>query len=141
MKMIALTLAASLMVPVAFAQEDTFEQVFNQQRALYGKGHAFTYAGQPYTTDHPEEIEAMAEPTRANAEALITSAEAMRQESESLGYEWRDPARFLKQARTALSENEYQRAMDLAARAKYQARMSIAQYESVNASWQQAVPE
>lgn len=141
MKKATMLLIAALALPCAAAQAETFEQVFNQQRALHGKGHTFTFEGKSYKTDHPEEVAAMAEPTRANAEQLITSAEALRVQSAEVGYEWRDPARYIKQAEVALAEGRFQQAMDLAARAKYQARMSLEQYKTVQASWQHAVPE
>lgn len=134
-------LTVALALPVLPAQADTFEQVFNQQRAMYGKGHEFTFEGKTYRTYHPEELEAMAEPTPANAQALIDSAEALRQRSAELGYEWRDPVLYIAQAREALEQGRYQQAMELAARAKYQSRMAIAQYEAAQASWQRAVPE
>ena len=35
-------------------------EAFNAQRAMYGKGHSFTWDGQTYTTDHPEEVAAAA---------------------------------------------------------------------------------
>ncbi|GAA0687418.1 hypothetical protein GCM10009104_11880 [Marinobacterium maritimum] len=141
MKKTTMMLAAVLTFSAGAVQAESFEQVFDQQRALYGKGHEFTYEGKTYTTDHPEEVEAMAEPSQANAEALIASAEALRVKSAEVGYEWRDPARYIEQARAAVAEGQYQQAMNLAARAKYQARMSIAQYEDAEANWQRAVPE
>lgn len=119
----------------------SFEQVFNEQRALYGKGHEFSYGGKIHTTFHPEEIEAMAEPNAANARALIDGAEALRVESAAVGYEWRGPAIYIRQAREALAAGRYQSAMELAARAKYQARMSLKQYRNAEANWQRAVPE
>ncbi len=141
MKKVTMILAAALALPVGSVQAQSFEQAFNQQRALYGKGHTFTYENKTYKTDHPEEVEAMAEPNRTNAEALIASAEAMRVKSAELGYEWRDPVRYLKEAQEALGQGQYRQAMNLAARAKYQARISIAQYEDAEANWQRAAPE
>ncbi|MBR9827288.1 MAG: hypothetical protein GYB41_01330 [Oceanospirillales bacterium] len=141
MKKATMMLVAALALPVGAAQAETFEQVFNQQRALHGKGHEFTWQGETYKTFHAEELEAMAEPTQANAVALIESADALRLQSAAVGYEWRDPARYIKQAQAALAEGRFQHAMDLAARAKYQARLSLAQQKQVDASWYRAVPE
>lgn len=141
MKAQIMMLSLALALPAAGAWAETFEQVFDQQRALYGKGREFSFEGKTYTTLHPEEVEAMVEPTRGNAERLIASAEALRRHSAELGYEWRDPGRYIRQAESALVDGEYQKAMDLAARAKYQVRMSIAQYEHVQAHWQDAVPD
>ncbi|MBV0933574.1 hypothetical protein [Marinobacterium weihaiense] len=141
MKTTGKLLAAALALTATLAQAQTFEQVFNEQRALYGKGHEFTFEGQTYTTLHPEELEAMAEPNRANAQALIDSADALRAQSAEVGNEWRDPARYIKQARAALAQEQFQQAMNLAARAKYQARVSLQQYEHSRATWHNAVPE
>lgn len=141
MKQATMMLAAVLALPVGVVQAQSLEQVFNQQRALYGKGHEFTFEGKTYQTYHPEELEAMAEANSVNAQALIDSAEALRLKSAELGYEWRDPSLYLQQARALLVEGKCQQAMDLAARAKYQARVSIAQYEDAEANWQRAVPE
>ena len=141
MKKAAWMLAVALALPTGLVQAETFEEVFNQQRALYGKGHEFTFEGKTYKTFHPEEVEAMAEPNQANAEALIKGAKALQAESAAVGYEWRDVSRYIQQAEAAVGEQQFQRAMDLAARAKYQARMSIAQHKEVEASWYRAVPE
>lgn len=140
MKKFAWMLSAVLALPAGLVQAETFEQVFNQQRALYGKGHEFTFEGKTHKTFHPEEVEAMAEPNKANAEALIKGASELRAESAAVGYEWRDVGKYIEQAEAALSKGQFQQAMDLAARAKYQARMSIAQYRDAEAGWYRAAP-
>lgn len=141
MKKATMTLLAALVLAPALAQAETFQEVFNQQRALYGKGHEFTFEGKTYKTYHPEEVEAMAEPTKANAEALVASAEAKRQEAAAVGYEWRFTGRILKQAQEALAEERFQDAMNLAAQAKYQARKAVEQQAHVASTWHHAVPE
>ena len=141
MKKSTLTLLAALTLASGVAQAETFQEVFNKHRAMYGKGHEFTYEGKTYQTYYPEEVEAMAEPSRDNAEALVASAEAKRQDAAAVGYEWRFTGRILKQAQEALAEERYQDAMDLAAQAKYQARMAIQQQAYAEENWHLAVPE
>lgn len=136
-----MTLLAALALAPALVQAETFQEAFNHQRALYGKGHEFTFEGKTYKTYHPEEVEAMAEPNKANAEALVASAEAKRKEAAAVGYEWRFTAPLLKKAQDALAEERFQDAMNFAAQAKYQARMAVEQQAHVAASWQLAVPE
>ncbi len=134
-------LIALFMFNSSLAFSQTYDEMFNLQRALHGKGHVFTYEGKQYTTDHPEEIEAQAVPTEANAKALLASAKDMRSQASKLSYDWTLTTGLIKKASSALKKGEFQKSMDLSAQAKYHARMSIAQYHSAKEEWINMVPK
>jgi hypothetical protein len=119
----------------------SFDDVFNAQRAMYGKGHTFTFAGKRYTTDHPEELEAAAEATAENAKALITSAKALHAQARALGFGWTLTKGIIKSANQAFKAGDFHKAMHLAAQAKYHGRMGIVQYHRSQKEWIKAVPQ
>jgi hypothetical protein len=136
-----LPLVAALVLGSSTVAAQSFEDAFNAERALYGNGHTFTFEGKDYTTDHPEELEAAADATEANAKALIASAKAKRKEVIAIGYDWTLTKGILKSADKALKAGDFQKAMNLAAQAKYHARMGIAQYHSSAQQWIAIVPQ
>ncbi|MCP4789044.1 MAG: hypothetical protein GY881_02275 [Gammaproteobacteria bacterium] len=136
-----LPLVAALVLSSSTVAAQSFEDVFNAQRALHGNGHAFTFEGEQYTTDHPEELEAAAPANATNAKALIASAKAMHAEVKAVGYDWTLTKGILKNASKALKAGDFQKAMNLAAQAKYHARMGVAQYHNSKQSWLNMVPE
>ena len=135
-----LPLVAALVLSSGSVAAASFEDAFNGERALHGKGHTFTFEGKEYTTDHPEELEAAAEATEANAKALIASAKAKHKEVKAVGYDWTLTKGILKSADKALKAGKYQEAMDLAAQAKYHARMGIRQAERSAQDWVNMAP-
>mgnify|MGYP003958648971 CR=1 FL=1 len=134
-------LTACLAFIAVNAAATSFEDVFNTNRALHGKGNHFTFEGNSYTTDHPEEIEAMAEATLDNAKALLISANKMHKKAKALGYGWTRTPAILKSAQKALNKGQYQRSMNLSAQAKYHARMGITQHNASAFDWIMFVPE
>ncbi len=135
-----LIIAALAFAPTLVAAE-TLQEAFEENRAMYGKGHSFTWQGKKYTTDHPEEVEASAKPTKANAEALLASAVAKNKEVAKLGFEWKLTGGILKDAQKALDAGDYQKAMNMAAQAKYHARIGIQQHEYAQQNWHLSVPQ
>ena len=129
-----------LLGPNAVAAQ-SFEEVFNEQRALYGAGHSFIFAGKEYTTDHPEELEAAADANADNAKALIVSAKASHAEVKAIGFAWTLTNRIIKSAEQAFKKGNYDKAMKLAAQAKYHARMALAQYYRSEQDWINLVPQ
>jgi hypothetical protein len=123
------------------ATATSFEDTFNANRALYGKGYHFTFEGNSYITDHLEEIEAAAGANLDNAKALLISANNMHKKAKSLGYGWTLTSSIIKSAKKALNAGQYQRSMNLSAQAKYHARMGIAQYHASASDWIMFVPE
>jgi hypothetical protein len=119
----------------------SFEDVFNANRALHGKGYHFTFEGDSYVTYHPEEIEAQGEASLDNAKALLLSASNMHKKAKSLGYGWTLTAKIMKSAQKALKKGQYQQAMNLSAQAKYHARMGIAQFHASASDWNRFVPK
>ena len=136
-----LIIAAALTMASSLATAETFQESFEMNRAMYGKGHSFTWDGKQYTTDHPEEVEAAVEPTKANAEALLATAIAKNKEVAELGFEWKLTRGILKDAQAAIDAGDYQKALALSAQAKYHARMGIAQYHDAENNWHKAVPQ
>ena len=136
-----LLLVASLMLGSSIVAAQNFDDVFNAQRAMYGKGHTFTFAGKQYTTEHPEELEAAAEATAENAKALIASAKAQHAQARALGFGWSLTKGIIKSADRALKAGNFRKAMQLAAQAKYHARMGIVQHHRSQKEWIKAVPQ
>ena len=66
---------------------------------------------------------------------------AKNKEVAELGFEWKLTGDILKKADQALADGEFQTAMDLAAQAKYHARIGIAQYHYAQKNWHLSVPQ
>ncbi|WP_245601029.1 hypothetical protein [Marinobacterium jannaschii] len=139
-KTIFAALALSLSATVV-AAPDSYQDAFELNRAMYGKGHTFVWQGKEYSTDHPEEIEAAVEANAANAAALIASAKAKNAEVAKLNFEWKLTRDIIKKAEAAAAKGEFRKALNLAAQAKYHARMGIEQYHYAQANWHLSVPE
>jgi hypothetical protein len=118
-----------------------FNEAFNEQRAMYGKGHSFTWNGQTYITDHPEEIAAAVVANAANATALLAAAKDQYTQVLAVDFGWTLTKNLLKSAGKALETGEFRKSMDLSAQAQYHSRMGIAQYHQSQAEWIMAVPE
>ena len=131
-------LAAATMTTAATAQ--SFMEAYEQNRARYGAGHTFEWEGKQYSTDR-EEDQLVAQPaTKENAQALIDAAKAKHEEAREVGFPWRDTMKRIGEAEAALAAGEFQKAMDIAGRAHYQARMGVAQSEYAKDHWILAVP-
>lgn len=134
-------LTLSLLLFPVLAGAQTFQEVFETNRAMYGKNHTFEWEGKTYTTMHPEEKEAQAEPTKANAEALLAAAKADNEKAAAVGFEWRLTRGILKKAEQAITDGQFQKALDLSAQAKYHARMGLVQHAYAEKNWQMSAPE
>lgn len=136
-----LLLSAAILLTPAWVMADTLQEAFETHRAMYGKDHTFTWQGKEYSTNHPEELEARVEPTQGNATALLELAKAENKKAASVGYEWKLTRGLLKNAEAAIKEGEYQRALNLAAQAKYHARIGIEQHAYAEKNWQLSAPQ
>lgn len=132
---------AALALAPTLAVAESFQEAFEMNRAMYGKDHTFTWNGQQFSTNHEEEVEAQVKPTKANAEALLAKAMEKNKEVGELGFEWKLTGDILKKAQKAIDGGEYQKALDLAAQAKYHARIGIQQYHYAEKNWHLAVPQ
>ena len=139
MKKVMILCAAVLFSQVAVAE--TYQEAFNKARAMYGKGHEFQWQGKTYKTLHEEEVEAAVEATQANAQALLDKAIAANKKVAAVGFEWKLTGGLLKKSAQAIEAGDYRKALDLAAQAKYHARIGLAQYEYAEANWYKAVPQ
>ncbi len=139
MKKILATAAVILLPTMAVAE--TFDEAFEMNRAMYGKNHSFAWEGKQYNTLHEEEVEASVEPTQANAEALIAKAKAKNEEAAKVGFEWKLTQDIIKSAEAAAAEGNFQKAMDLAAQAKYHARMGLRQHDDAEKNWHLSQPQ
>ena len=63
----------------------------------------------------------------AQAEALIAAAEESRKKADSVGGEWRDTAKMIKTARTLAGAGEFDKAIEAASAAKFQAERGYEQ--------------
>jgi hypothetical protein len=136
-----ISLVAALMMVSGVVAAHPFNEAFNEQRAMYGKGHSFTWNGQTYITDHPEEIAAAVEANAANATALLAAAKDQYTQVLAVDFGWTLTKNLLKSAGKALETGEFRKSMDLSAQAQYHSRMGIAQYHQSQAEWIMAVPE
>jgi len=135
-----ISLVAALMMVSGGVAAQSFDDAFNAQRGMYGKGHSFTFEGQTYTTDHPEEVAAAAEANAANAEALLADAKAMYADVLAVDFGWTLTKGLLKSANKALEAGDFRKSMQLSARAQYHSRMGISQYHQSQQEWIMAVP-
>ena len=134
-------LIAALAIASTFAAAESFQEAFEMNRAMYGPDHVFTWNGNQYHTNHEEELEARVKATKTNAEGLLAKAVAKNKEVGELGFEWKLTGDILKNAQKAIDNGEYQKALDLAAQAKYHARIGIQQYHYSEKNWHLSVPQ
>jgi len=64
----------------------------------------------------------------ADATAAIAAAEQARKAADAVGYEWRDTAKLIKQAKRAATKKDFTQAIKLANKAKKQGDDAVAQY-------------
>lgn len=136
-----ITLAAGVMLVSSLASAESFQSAFESNRAMYGKNHVFEWNGSRYSTQHEEEVEAAVKATRANALDLIAKAKAKNDMAAELGFEWKLTRDIIADAEQAVEAGEYRKALDLAAQAKYHARMGIAQHAHAEKHWHLSVPQ
>jgi hypothetical protein len=72
-------------------------------------------------------VDAAAGEQKALAERAIADAEAARKKAASIGGEWRDTGKMLKEAEEALKTGEFDKAIKLASQAKRQGELGHAQ--------------
>ena len=136
-----ISLLAALMMVSGGVAAHPFNEAFNEQRAMYGKGHNFTWNGQSYITDHPEEVAAAVEANTANATALLAAAKNQYAQVLAVDFGWTLTKGLLKSASKALEAGEFQESMNLSAQAQYHSRMGLVQYEQSQTEWIMAVPQ
>lgn len=137
----ALIIVAALTLAPTFAAAESFEKAYLKARAMYGQGAIFEWQGNQYAATHEEEAEANVDATEANAQMMIDKAKAKNKEVAALGFEWKLTGDILKKAEAAKEDGDYRKALDLAAQAKYHARIGIQQYHYAQSNWQLSVPE
>ncbi|WP_370278305.1 hypothetical protein [Pontibacterium sp.] len=86
-------------------------------------------------------MEAAVAATNENALDLIAKAKAKNKEVAELGFEWRLTGGILTDAEKAVEAGDFRKALDLAAQAKYHARMGIQQHADAQKSWHLSVPQ
>ena len=64
---------------------------------------------------------------KAQVEKVIAEATAAREKANSIDGEWRDTAKFIKQAKAAMAAGDYKKALSLATKAKHQGELGYAQ--------------
>ena len=140
MKKLIAIVATVVFLPAA-AMAETFDDAFDMNRAMHGKGYTFTWSGKQYSTDHLEEVEARVAATKENAEDLIAKAKAKNAEVAKVGFEWKLTKGILKDAEAAMVSGDYRKALDLAAQAKYHARIGLQQHAYAENNWHLSVPQ
>jgi len=136
-----MVIAAALALTPVMASAETFQEAFESNRAMYGKNHNFQWNGKTYSTNHEEEVEAAVDATKANALDLIAKAKAKNKEVAELGFEWKLTGGILKDAEKAVEAGDFRKALDLAAQAKYHARIGIQQHAYAEKHWHLSVPQ
>ncbi|MCS5559510.1 MAG: hypothetical protein NZ738_08925 [Oceanospirillaceae bacterium] len=136
-----ISLVAALMMVSAGVSAQSFDEAFNAQRAMYGKGHSFTFEGQTYTTDHPEEVAAAVEANADNAAKLLAAAKDQHAQVAAVDFGWTLTKNLLKASAKALASGDFRKSMDISAQAQYHARMGMVQYHQSQKEWVMAVPE
>jgi len=65
---------------------------------------------------------------KTDATTAIAAAEKARKAAHKVGYEWRDTAKLIKQAKKAVKKKKYTKAIKLAKKAERQGNDAVAQY-------------
>jgi hypothetical protein len=76
---------------------------------------------------------------KGDAEAAIAAAEAARKAAADLHYEWNTIAPLLEEASAALTAGDFDKAVALANKAKYQGDAAVAQARHESEVWKGAV--
>lgn len=74
------------------------------------------------------------------AKDAIAAAKKANADAKAVGYEWRDTAKIIKQAEKALADGDYDKAIELANKARRQAENAIAQEQAERARLGEAAP-
>ncbi|RXK87893.1 hypothetical protein EST62_05110 [Chlorobaculum sp. 24CR] len=82
----------------------------------------------------------LADPAGDSA-ALIDQAEAARKQADALGYEWRDTASLIKDAKAALEKGQVEESNALASGALLQGRQAVAQAQFMEKNWEMMIPK
>ena len=75
----------------------------------------------------------------ATFKAAHSAAAAVRKAVRKAGYEWRDTKKMLRQARRLAKKGEYEKAVELANRARRQAELGLIQAEEQESAWEATV--
>ena len=78
---------------------------------------------------------------KAGAQAAIDAAEALRKQAAALEAEWRFTGKHIKGAQEALKNGDYDKAEELAERAKWESETALKQVETGKQVWRIAVPK
>ena len=68
--------------------------------------------------------------TEAEAQQAINAAVAANKKADSVGFEWRDAGKFIKDAQAAAKDGNFDEAVKLANKAKSQGDLAYQQYEA-----------
>ena len=71
----------------------------------------------------------------ATFKAAYTAAAAARKAVRKAGYEWRDTRKMLRQARKLAKKGKYEKAIELANRAKRHSELGLIQAEAQESAW------
>jgi hypothetical protein len=74
-----------------------------------------------------------------DAEAAIAAAEAARKAAADLHYEWNTTAPLIEEAKVAMTAGDFDKAVALAKKAKYQGDAAVAQARHESEAWKGAV--
>ncbi|MGU9957307.1 MAG: hypothetical protein ACNYPI_06660 [Arenicellales bacterium WSBS_2016_MAG_OTU3] len=67
------------------------------------------------------------------------AVDAKRKQAASLGFEWRDTGKIMKQAKKAMGKGEMEKAKKLLAKAEFQSKRAIEQAEYEQEAWKSRV--
>lgn len=79
--------------------------------------------------------------TEASFNAAYEAAEQARKKAASLGHEWRDTRKILKNAKAAAKKGDYDKAVTLANEARFEGEAAAGQAALQEKIWQDAVPK
>ena len=74
-----------------------------------------------------------------DAEAAIAAAEAARKAAADLHYEWNTTAPLIEEAKAAMTAGDFDKAVTLAEKAKFQGDAAVAQARHESEAWKGAV--
>lgn len=79
--------------------------------------------------------------TAESFEQAYATASAARKQAASVGFEWRDTRKLLKRAKKAAEGGDFDTAVTLADRARFESEQAVEQAQLQADHWQDAVPK
>ncbi|MFA7619978.1 MAG: hypothetical protein WC012_13135 [Thiohalomonadaceae bacterium] len=99
------------------------------------KKHVLVLAAALLASACTNQVSSQPAPTADSAQEAIAAAEASVNKAQKVGYEWRDTAKLIAQAKEAAAKQDFATAQALANQAEQQGKLAVKQYEQETAAF------